>query len=192
MKEKASNEWNNPEGTEPFMHRVGLTLGTRNTCEWSLPASSGFWGQWQSQQKHCSYSFFFPAYFLLGFPSPSLEGRTCWHRWGSKIKRPRESLRDCSFWFFFFSPLLLETGQLQATYTTVPRVQANSARQPCYEALSLSNCWQDRLLLNLVLFHNHSKGKEIPWAWKYNSAVIILVSTSVKNPNPDEGQITII
>lgn len=102
MKEKASNEWNNPEGTEPFMHRVGLTLGTRNTCEWSLPASSGFWGQWQSQQKHCSYSFFFPAYFLLGFPSPSLEGRTCWHRWGSKIKRPRESLRDCSFWFFFF------------------------------------------------------------------------------------------
>ena len=51
MKEKASNEWNNPEGTESFMHRVGLTLGTRNTCEWSLPASSGFWGQGQSEQQ---------------------------------------------------------------------------------------------------------------------------------------------
>lgn len=85
-----------------------------------------------------------------------------------------------------------QTGRLQATYTTVPRVQANSARQPCYEALSLSKCCQDRLLLNLVLFHNHSKGKGIPWAWKYNPAVIILVSTSVKNPNPDVDQITII
>lgn len=175
------------------MHRVVTAIGTLNTCEWPLPASSGFQGQRQSQQQALFLFFLFPGTFSPWIPLFITGIQDMLTQTGFKDKETQGVTQGLFILFFFFSPpLMSETGRLQATYTTVPRVQANSARQPCYEALSLSKCCQDRLLLNLVLFHNHSKGKGIPWAWKYNPAVIILVSTSVKNPNPDVDQIRII
>ena len=63
-----SNEWNNPEGRESFMHRAGTAIGTLNTCEWPLPASSGFHGQRQSQQQALFLLFLFPGTFSPWIP----------------------------------------------------------------------------------------------------------------------------
>lgn len=162
------------------MHRVGTAIGTHRTCEWPLPASSGFQGQRQSQQQALFLLFLFPgtfspwiSFFITGRQDMLTQ---TWFK-DKETQGVTQGLFILGFCFFFPS-LMAKTGQLQATYTTVPRVQANSARQPCYEALSLFKCWQDRFLLNLVLFHNYAKGKGISCAWKYNPASVILVSTT--------------